>query len=52
MTGESTFVPVKIKVTDGEYSLVESGYYYEYDESTGASEKISTVEVYDEIEKP
>lgn len=52
VTGESTFVPVKIKVTDGEYSLVESGYYYEYDESTGASEKISTVEVYDEIEKP
>ncbi len=52
ITGESKFVPVKIKATDGEYSLVESGTYYEYDETTGESIKFDTIEVYDEIEKP
>ncbi len=52
VTGDSSFVPVKVKATDGEYSLVESGYYYEYDEATGESERVSTVEPYDEIERP
>lgn len=52
ITGESKFVPIKIKATDGEYSLVESGTYYEYDETTGESIRFDTIEVYDEIEKP
>ena len=52
VTGDSKFVPVKVKATDGEYSLVESGYYYEYDETTGESQRVDTVEPYDEIERP
>ena len=51
VTGDSKFVPVKVKATDGEYSLVESGYYYEYDETTGESQRVDTVEPYDEIER-
>ena len=52
VTGDSKFVPVKVKATDGEYSLVESGYYYIYDETTGESQRVDTVEPYDEIERP
>lgn len=52
VAGDSEFVPVKVKGTDGEYSIVESGSYYVYDEETGESQRYETVEVYDEIEKP
>ena len=50
--GETEFVPIKVKGTDGEYSIVESGSYYVYDEETGESQRYETVEVYDEIQKP
>ena len=52
VAGDSEFVPIKVKGTDGEYSIVESGSYYLYDEETGESQRYETVGVYDEIEKP
>ena len=52
VAGDSEFVPIKVKGTDGEYSIVESGSYYLYDEDTGESQRYETVGVYDEIEKP
>ena len=52
VAGDSEFVPIKVKGTDGEYSIVESGSYYLYDEETGESQRYEPVGVYDEIEKP
>lgn len=52
VAGDSRFVPIKVKGTDGKYSIVEDGSYYLYDEETGDSKRYETVEVYDEIEKP
>ena len=52
VAGDSEFVPIKVKGTDGEYSIVEAGSYYLYDEETGESQRYETVGVYDEIEKP
>ena len=52
VAGDSEFVTIKVKGTDGEYSIVESGSYYLYDEETGESQRYETVGVYDEIEKP
>ncbi len=52
ITGEKVFVPIRVKATDGQYSLVESGFYYVYNPETGVSERFETVEVYDEIIQP
>ncbi len=52
ITGKENFVPVKVKATNGEYAIVESGVYYEYNEETGESVEFDTIEVYDEIVKP
>jgi hypothetical protein len=41
------FKPVKVIISDGTYSLVESAYYYE--NIGGESKKIETVDIYDEI---
>ena len=50
--GRVSEASIKVKGTDGEYSIVESGSYYLYDEETGESQRYETVGVYDEIEKP
>lgn len=47
LDGEFVFKPVKIIGTNGEYSFVESGCFYE--EGPGGMKKIDTVNLYDEI---
>ena len=47
INGNFVFKPVKVIISDGIYSLVESAYYYE--NIGGESEKIETVDIYDEI---
>ncbi|MCI8285523.1 MAG: hypothetical protein HFE90_09740 [Firmicutes bacterium] len=49
VTGEAEFTPIKVKTTDGKFSLVESGYYTETID--GELKQIKTVQVYDEIRK-
>lgn len=44
---EFVFTPVSVITSDGQYSLVESSFFD--DNVNGATERISTVEVYDEI---
>ncbi len=50
--GSVEFTPVKVKSTDGEYSIVESGYFTVYDKETELTEQYKTVNVFDEIVKP
>lgn len=47
ISGEFLFTPVSVITSDGQYSLVESSFFDE--EIDGMIERISTVEVYDEI---
>ena len=47
VSGDFVFTPVKVIISDGEYSLVEAGFYYEKTEE--GREKVSTIDVYDEI---
>jgi putative membrane fusion protein len=47
ISGEFVFTPVSVITSDGEYSLVESSFYYE--KVDGKDMKIPTVNVYDEI---
>ena len=50
VVGDTTFTPVKILATDGKNSLVASGYFYQKDEN-GDSQRVETVNIYDEIKK-
>ncbi len=47
ISGEFVFKPVSVIASDGEYSLVESSFFYEKDGDK--SVKVNTVGVYDEI---
>jgi len=47
ISGEFIFTPVSVIASDGEYSLVESSYYYEKTEDETV--KVKTVDPYDEI---
>lgn len=47
VSGDFVFTPVKVIISDGEYSLVEAGSYYEKTEE--GREKVSTIDAYDEI---
>ena len=47
ISGEFIFTPVSVITSDGEYSLVESSYYYEQDGDKNV--RVKTVDVYDEI---
>lgn len=47
ISGEFLFTPVSVITSDGEYSLVESSFFDEVVD--GKTERISTVEAYDEI---
>lgn len=47
VNGTFHFKPIKIITSDGEYSLVETSYYYE--EKSDGLQKVETVDVYDEI---
>lgn len=47
VNGTFHFKPIKIITSDGEYSLVETAYYYE--EKADGLQKVETVDVYDEI---
>ncbi len=46
------FRPVKVKSTDGEYSIVESGYFTVYNKETELTDQYKTVNVFDELVKP
>ncbi len=47
ISGEFVFTPVSVIASDGEYSLVESSFYYEKDGEDSA--RVNTVKPYDEI---
>ncbi len=47
ISGEFVFTPVSVITSDGEYSLVESSFFYE--KEGDKSIKVSTVDAYDEI---
>ncbi len=47
MSGSYIFKPVRIITSDGKYSLVECGYYYE--NSDEGSKRVETVDIYDEV---
>lgn len=47
ISGEFVFTPVSVITSDGEYSLVESSFFYEKADEKNV--KVSTVDVYDEI---
>lgn len=47
ISGEFVFTPVSVITSDGEYSLVESSFYYDEDEDKNV--RIKTVNAYDEI---
>lgn len=51
VTGETSFVPVKILGSDGTNMIVASGYFYRENEQ-GTLKQIKTVHVYDEIKMP
>lgn len=47
ISGDFSFTPVSVITSDGEYSLVESSFYYE--KQGDETVKVNTVKVYDEI---
>jgi len=47
VSGNFLFKPVRVMTSDGRYSLVECGYYY--DNADGDSKRIETVDIYDEV---
>ena len=49
ISGNFVFKPISIITSDGVYSLVESAFYYET--SGGVSQRVETVDIYDEVLK-